>query len=343
MASFSVIPVGQVLYGTENNDQIGGFGGNDTIYGFGGNDILSGGDGNDTLNGGDGNDVLYGNDGNDSLVGGNGLDSLAGGSGDDTLNSINTSTDFGVISLVGGTGNDVYQVDGSFGIVEGLAEGIDTVRSRGSVYPLPDNVENLVLTSGTYAWGNNLNNEIIGNSLNNLFYGEGGNDEISGGTGNDTLNGDAGSDTLNGDAGNDQISGGNGNDTLNGGAGSDNFFFGGVIPWAGIDIITDFVVGSDKILLWKDYFSNLETVGWFDGTPLLNTDFSVIDVAAASEVAIAQTSSDEIVYNIQTGSLFYNSNNATEGFGERGGQFARIVGSPNLSTTDFLVRIPPVE
>jgi Ca2+-binding RTX toxin-like protein len=67
---------------------------------------------------------------------------------------------------------------------------------------------------------------IKGNSAANVLYGRGGADSLNGGTGNDRLIGEQG------------------DDTLTGGAGADIFVFTGA---GGGDIITDFVVGTDKI------------------------------------------------------------------------------------------------
>ncbi|HSF72623.1 MAG TPA: calcium-binding protein [Microcoleus sp.] len=314
-----------------------------TYYGTNGPNNLTGGvpadnmlgaGGNDTLNGGGGNDNIYGDSGNDSLTGGAGLDLMYGGEGDDTFNATGAGND----TVYGGIGNDVYIVNRTTDdLFEGPNQGTDIVRSSVTYNNLDPNVENLVLTGATNinGTGNVLGNQITGNSGNNTLNGVGGNDNMAGGAGNDTLNGGAGNDTLNGGAGNDNMAGGAGNDTLTGGAGIDRFLFNTALPGAGVDRITDFVVGTDKIVLDKTVFAALETVA---GNPLLATDFAVINVASAVELVTAGNSSDEIVYNIQTGSLFYNPNNATAGFGAGGGKFATIVGSPNnLSTTDFLV------
>jgi Ca2+-binding RTX toxin-like protein len=69
-------------------------------------------------------------------------------------------------------------------------------------------------------------------------------DTIKGNSANNVLYGRGGADSLNGGAGNDRLIGEQGNDTLTGGAGADIF----VVTGAGDgDIITDFVVGTDKI------------------------------------------------------------------------------------------------
>ncbi len=94
---------------------------------------------------------------------------------------------------------------------------------------------------------------------NDVLNGLGGNDKLTGGLGNDTLNGGAGTDTLIGGDGKDVLIGGDGNDILiggddmdimTGGAGADIFRFevkGDSLTSSSRDVITDFVVGQDKI------------------------------------------------------------------------------------------------
>jgi Ca2+-binding RTX toxin-like protein len=298
-----------ILMGTSGPDTFMGTTEADTMFAAGGND---------TVNGNIGNDKIYGELGNDSLRGSAGLDSLYGGEGDDTLDASGEGNDY----LFGGSNNDVYQIV-RFGsvVIEEPYQGTDTIRSSvGNITYLEDNVENLVLT-GTA----NING--IGNQLHNV---------ITGNSGNNTLEGLVGNDILDGGIGNDIINGGFGNDNLTGGANSDQFLFEVDLPGGGVDTITDFsIAAADKMLLDKSLFELLETGA---GNPLAAFDFSVINVAAASEVAIAGGSVNEIVYNIQTGSLFYNPNNSVSDFGATGGKFATIVGSPdNLSHTNFFV------
>jgi Ca2+-binding RTX toxin-like protein len=271
-------------------------------------DTMFGAGGNDTINGNIGNDKIYGELGNDSLRGSAGLDSMYGGEGNDTLDASGEGNDY----LAGESGNDVYQLVrfGSF-VVEGFNQGIDTIQFPLN-YTLPPNVENLVLTEATNinGTGNELYNKITGNS------------------GNNTLSGLVGEDTLNG---------GGGNDTLSGGWGRDQYLFDTPLAAAGVDTITDFSVSDDRIVLDKTVFAALETLA---GNPLLEEDYSVIDVAAAEEFSAAGNSFNEIVYNRLTGNLFYNTNNATVGLGVGGGRFATITFAPfNLYNTHF-VAIP---
>jgi predicted extracellular nuclease len=61
------------------------------------------------------------------------------------------------------------------------------------------------------------------------------------------INGSAGRDTLVGTAGDDVISGGPGNDKLTGGGGADHFVYGSLRD--GVDTITDFAPGEDRVVL----------------------------------------------------------------------------------------------
>ena len=112
-----------------------------------------------------------------------------------------------------------------------------------------------------------------------VIYGYGGDDEIigseygdtlDGGDGNDTLYGAAGSDTILGGAGSDHLVGGTGNDTLTGGADTDYFWFD---SGDGVDTITDFTVGTDKIVVGASlsniglYYYGASTLVEFDGGP----------------------------------------------------------------------------
>jgi Ca2+-binding RTX toxin-like protein len=289
----------------------------DNIFGAGGNDILSGLAGNDTING---------DSGNDSLNGGLGQNYLYGGEGNDTLNAF----DLGIDDLFGGIGDDVYIVSTTNdNVVEGFNQGIDIVWSS-VTYVLDDYVENLLLTGAAAAKGigNDLGNVITGNSANNTLSGLGGKDTVNGGGGNDTVYGGGDSDTVNGEAG---------NDLLTGGPSSDKFFFNTALATAGVDRITDFSISSDKIILAKSVFSALEPPA---GIVLLASDFESINAPATIEFLVAISNPKEIVYNRETGNLFYNPNGVVPGYGAGGGKFATLVGSPDsLSHTDFTVTV----
>lgn len=101
--------------------------------------------------------------------------------------------------------------------------------------------------------GTKRNDILTGLEGNDTLKGKKGDDIIGGGDGKDKVNGQAGDDILFGGAQNDVLKGGGGNDIVYGGegrdrlsgkAGNDIFM---VEPGKGIDLVTDFVKGTDLI------------------------------------------------------------------------------------------------
>ncbi len=120
--------------------------------------------------------VLYGNSASNTLEGMDGNDLLDGGAGADTM--------------LGGSGNDVYYLENTLDrVIEAGQQGLDTVYSKFS-YTLVDNVENLVLQSGLFAFnatGNAIDNTITGNNAyGNIIDGKAGADTMMGLGGSDT-------------------------------------------------------------------------------------------------------------------------------------------------------------
>ena len=133
--------------------------------------------------GNDRDNVLIGNVDDNTLTGGAGNDTLDGGKGKDTL--------------IGGTGNDTYVVNNPADVVtEKAGEGNDTVMSS-ITYALGNNLENLTLidSDAINGTGNALDNVLIGNSAANTLTGSIGSDTLDGGAGADTLIGGTGNDT----------------------------------------------------------------------------------------------------------------------------------------------------
>ena len=158
--------------------------------------------------------TLLGNAGNNILTGGNEADELDSGSD-------------GVDRLVGGAGNDSYEVrHANVTVVEnaGDANGKDTVTTHVD-YTLGANVEELVLagdaTSGT---GNNLANVIDGSGISGGVILHGGANSVG-------LQGD----TLKGSAGNDQIYTYNANDSIEFNGGSDVLYISYTVAEADAD------------------------------------------------------------------------------------------------------------
>jgi Ca2+-binding RTX toxin-like protein len=217
-------------------------------------------------------------------------------------------------------------------------------------------------------FGTNGNDVLTGTGANDFIDGEGGNDTLNGGNGSDFLNGedgndfhdggngddiidgDAGNDTLLGSAGNDFLDGEDGNDILNGGNGSDTligedgndnitggsggdrFLFVSEDAFKkstlGVDTITDFGTGADRIVLYQSTFTALTPQ---NGGAIASAEFAVV-----ANDADADNSTAFITYSTGSGQLFYNTDGATEGFGN-GGDFAVLQGTPTLTASDILV------
>lgn len=157
------------------------------------------------------------------------------------------------------------------------------------------------------------------------------NETLSGGSGDDVLFGAAGNDVLRGNSGNDLLNGGIGQDTLTGGAGQDSFKFNSDRAFRtadlGVDRLTDFLRGTDKIVLDKTTF----------GAITIDQIASVVNDAAADD------STKAIVYSRSSGGLFFNPNGSSSGFGT-GGLFAVVdsdnntaTAAPTLSGADFQI------
>ncbi|WP_236721457.1 Calx-beta domain-containing protein [Trichormus sp. NMC-1] len=203
-------------------------------------------------------------------------------------------------TLTGLNGNDTYSFVantalGTDKIVETTTGGIDTIDFSGTTAPV--NVNLGVITSQTV----NSNLKLI-LSANNVI------ENATGGTGNDRLTGNAldnlliggeGNDQLQGLAGNDILWGGLGDDILNGGLGNDQYRFqgNGVFTTSlGVDYITQFDAGQDKIVLSKSTFTAItNTVGQ------ALTNFAVV-----TDDALVNANAARIVYSQSSGSLFYN-------------------------------------
>lgn len=291
------------------------FSGIEVLIGSSHDDRLTGDEAANTLSGADGHDALSGGDGNDSLDGGIGDDTLTGGDGAD--------------ALTGGSGFDLasYQGAGS-GVVASLASGGSGGAAAGDVF---SGIEGLFGSShGDRLTGDQSHNLLVGNGGDDVLSGGGGNDTLDGGSGfdladysteraglsldltggssgdvlssieglvgtayDDVLTGNAGANFLDGGFGNDVLRGGAGSDTLTGGRGSDVFEFGSQVSLdQDVDWIMDFDIGEDRIQLDSSIFAGLRA-GRLD--------------QAAFALKIATTADHRIVYDAESGALFYDA------------------------------------
>jgi Ca2+-binding RTX toxin-like protein len=345
----------QTLYGNNGVNALYGGDGNDSIYGFAGADALYGGTGNDSLVGGADNDLyfvdsatdvvveiagggtadrvftsvnytlaagadieilsttsvagfapisltgnalsqtIYGNAGANAMYGGGGNDSMYGFDGADTLNG-----GLGTDSLVGGNDSDWFFVDSQTDVVIELAGGGTADRVFASTsYVLSTTADIEVLSTTSNAGLTAIN--LTGNGLSQTIYGNDGTNVLNGGGGNDTIYGLGGTDTLNG---------GTGSDSLNGGLGADAFVFDTALGATNIDTIGNYTVVDDVIRL-----SSLIFTGLGSGVALAAGAF------ASNTTGLAVLSTDHIIYQSNTGALFFD----VDGFGGVAGkQFATI-------------------
>ncbi|MEY9558838.1 calcium-binding protein [Sinorhizobium fredii] len=298
---------------------------------------------------------LTGSDYNDDLTGNAGANVLDGGKGKDRL--------------VGGLGNDTYVMDGGDTIVETANQGADTVKSTVS-YTLAVNLENLTLT-GTAAingTGNGVANVLTGNSAANALNGGTGADRLVGGAGNDTYISDGGdtiveasnqgtdtvkssashtlaanvehltltgsaalngtgnslANTLLGNSGNNILNGGAGSDKLTGGLGNDTFFFNSTLSaTTNVDSITDFNVANDTIRLENAVFTAIVGAGTLTAAQFVK-----------NTTGLAADASDRIIYESDTGKLFYDSNGNAAGGSVH---FATVGTNLSLTAADFFI------
>lgn len=254
--------------------------GDDTYYGNGGNDLLVGHGGADHLDGGEGDDIF--------LIGGfgSGVQGTTSKADDGNKEWIATGAKHDVI--IGGDDTDTLRVttgiganntsNGTIVLNDANFQEMEVVQVGGTVGRL--NVENTDLqllndhyyfaANGTVAdLSNTLGNN--GGTINNVVI------DASGVTANGLLfEGNANQQTFIGTTQDDRFVGNSGNDTLTGNSGSDTFVFGKVweqivtgssttvqtyvntaFDLTGVDTITDFVSGTDKIELNTDQFASL--------------------------------------------------------------------------------------
>ena len=136
--------------------------------------------------------------------------------------------------------------------------------------------------------------------------------------------GDGAANELRGLGGNDVLAGGPGNDVLVGGTGIDRFLFNTALDvLTNVDLIVDFNVADDVIQLQSTIFTVLASRG------VLTTD-----QFAANASGAAQDANDRVIYETDTGNLYYDSNGSIDGGSTL---FARVSSELPLSNEDFFI------
>jgi Ca2+-binding RTX toxin-like protein len=335
----------ETVYGSEGVDFGVMNGGNDTYYGADGNDVLVGGSGADALYGEDGDDIFE--------IGGfgTGVSGTTSAADDGQQEWIATGAEHDLI--VGGDGVDTLRIttgigadtkaNGTIVLNDANFQSMEVVQVGGTVDQL--NVENeaLQMLNDHYYFQANGNVDDLSNSLgnnggtiNNVVV------DASGVTANGLrFEGNADDNTFIGTTQDDVFVSNSGDDVLTGGAGADTFVFGKVheqvvtgdddevqtyvdtaFELSGIDFITDFMSGLDKIALNTDMFSSL-TVGGFSAGNLV-----------VGSGATAGDADDYILFDTSTFALSYDADGSGAGAAI---QFATLDGVTSFSATDVEV------
>lgn len=128
---------------------------------------------------------------------------------------------------------------------------------------------------------------------------------------------------ITGNAGGNRLDGGAGADRLEGRGGKDFFVFSSALSGGNVDTITDFRPVDDTISLENAVFTALATTGVL-----------APDAFRANTTGLAADATDRIIYEIDTGKLFYDANGSASGGGIH---FATLTGTPAIAAADFVV------
>lgn len=170
--------------------------------------------------------------------------------------------------------------------------------------------------------GTSAADTLIGTANNDSILGLGGNDKLFGRDGNDLLNGSNGNDQLDGENGNDILIGGSGSDRMTGGTGSDRFaLYHKAAANNGIDTLTDFGAGLDRISVSKTQFGLSQA----PGTLLAN---------AFTLGASATQASHRFLYESTSGTLYFDADGSG---GLAPVSIAQLSNLPALTRSDILV------
>lgn len=296
--------------------------GDDTYYGNGGNDLLIGHGGADYLDGGEGDDVF--------VIGsfGSGVQGTTSKADDGNAEWIATGAKHDVI--VGGLGTDTLRIttgigantaaNGTVVLNDANFQSMEVVQVGGTVGRL--NVEDAALQLLNDHYYHRANSSVAnlsdtlgnnGGTINNVVV------DASGLTTNGLrFEGNANQQTFIGTSQDDTFVGNSGNDVLTGNAGADTFVFGNVheqvvtgvatevqsyvdtaFSLTGVDTITDFLSGVDKIQLNLDQYASL-------------AGFSVANLVSGAG-AVAMDADDYLLFNSTSNTLSYDEDGSGAG------------------------------
>jgi len=337
--------------GANNSETVQGSEGVDNATMRLGDDVYHGNGGNDLIVGHGGADQLYGDAGNDIFtIGGFGTGVQGTTSKADDGNAEWIATGAKHDLIVGGTGVDTLRITTGIGAVAGNNtivlnndnfKSMEVVQVGATVGRLNTEDSALQLLNDHYYFkangtvadlSNTLGNN--GGSINNVVV------NASGVTTNGLrFEGNGNTNTFIGTTKADVFVGNGGNDTLTGGAGADTFVFGKVhemvvtgaatapqsyvdtaFNLTGVDTITDFLHGTDKIELHLDQYTQL--VG-FSSANLLS-----------SATGAAADANDYLLFNTTSKMLSYDADGNGAGVAVN---IATLTGVTSFTASDVVV------
>lgn len=143
------------------------------------------------------------------------------------------------------------------------------------------------------------------------------------GTSGIDLTGNGFAQAITGNAGVNILDGKGGNDVLRGFGGKDFFVFSSTLGAGNVDTVSDFSAADDTVRLENAIFTALVTTGTLSAAAF-----------RANATGLAGDASDRIIYETDTGRLFYDFNGNTAGGGVH---FATLTGAPAITNGDFVV------
>jgi serralysin len=316
--------------------------------------------GANVLNGGGGVDQLFGNGGNDVLIGGAGGDYVAGGLGDDTY-IIEDASD--MIGEASGEGTDIAYAGVSYTLSAGAEVEILSAISWQGTDPLSLTGNERANEIFGNAGANVLNGDggadlLHGFGGNDVYIVDNAGDVVDerAGEGNDivfasvsfaltagsevevlsadswqatsalSLAGNERANEIFGNAGANVLNGGGGADLLHGLDGADTFAFTTALGPGNVDVLADFLPGTDQILL-----------GGAAGQPFAALGSGLLSQGAFRVGAAAADADDRIIYNSQTGALLYDADGSGSGAAI---QFATLSSGLSLGQGSFTISGP---
>ncbi|MEQ1950591.1 hypothetical protein [Mesorhizobium sp. CN2-181] len=306
---------GEIIIGTVEDDIIDGKGGNDTMSGGAGDDVFRVGQAGDVI------DEVAGK-GDDRVIATVSYALNAGASVE-----LMTTNSSGAVTAIHLTGNSFAQeIAGNAGentLHDGGVGASDTLRGFGSndIYRV-FNTDDDIIESSTQGTEDRVM-AAVDYTLDKGVFVELLTTNGSTGTSDIDLTGNEIAQEILGNDGDNRLEGKGGSDTLRGFDGKDSFVFASTIGAANVDTIVDFVVVDDRFLLSDAIFTALDT-----GT---------LSAAAfrSNATGLAEDASDRIIYETDTGEVYYDSDGT--GGGAAGILFAIADTGLALTNMDFSV------